>query len=148
LGRAIPFLGFLFLAQTSGNDDPIQNGKNRFCPDFDPNYLSAFNTDTKSDDKEYILVSHYTSKDNAKKIMADGKIKPSKWEVNVFAMLEPSKKKEAYNAGAIDTEVKITFKVKKSEIIKDPGTDQPKAVMFIESGAVDLKGRDPVVIDN
>ena len=63
-------------------------------------------------------------------------------------MAEPANAKEAENAGANYTEVKILLEVNKSEVIKDPGTTQPKALMFKNSGSIYILNRNPVVIEN
>ena len=97
---------------------------------------------------DMMVVAHYTSKECAMEIMSSEMIEPSKWESNVFVMAEPASPKEAENAGAKYTDVKIMFLVSKSEVIKDPGTEQPKALMFKNSGPINISNRAPLVIEN
>ncbi len=40
------------------------------------------------------------------------------------------------------------LEVNKSEVIKDPGTTQPKALMFKNSGSIYILNLNPVVIEN
>lgn len=63
-------------------------------------------------------------------------------------MEEPATIKDAENAGAKYTDAKIMFIVKRSEIMQDPGTDQPKARMFINSGDISITERCPIILEN
>ena len=98
--------------------------------------------------KNLIVVAHYTSAECAKKILESGVIEPSKWESNVFLMAEPASAKEAESAGAKYTEGKIMFLADRAEVTKDLGTDQPKALMFKSPGAINIKDRAPVFVEN
>src|SRR5574344_3045111 len=109
--------------------------------------FSISNTRTKTENGN-ILVSHYTSKEAADEIMSSGVIEPGKWEAYVFAMKEPATAKEAENAGANSTEVKITFEVNANEVIKDKGTSQKKTVQFTIPGPIYIENRNPVVTEN
>ena len=78
-------------------------------------------------DKPKPRLGHYTSMEDALKIQETGILKPksNSWEGHVYAMLEPSTVQQAIDAGATQTEVKVTFDMSPSWVIDQPYTDRP-----------------------
>jgi len=97
--------------------------------------------------KDKILVSHYTSIENAKNIMASQVIKPGYGEAYVYVMLGKSSPKEAEKAGALYTDARIEMKVNPNEIMPDIGKSEAgkNAFMFVNPGAVQISNKEAKV---
>jgi len=106
-----------------------------------------------SNDDGTIIVSHYTSKEGAEKILESGEIRSSVREQHVYVFRGKVNAETAADAGAVHTNARIIFNARISELELDPeqamrfknpslGRFIPEALRFRVPGSISLAERD------
>ena len=101
---------------------------------------------TKEKDEKGVVVAHYTSKENAEKILTSGIINNSSDTPYVEVMTIDATSKDALESGARYAEVRIILTVPADRITKaNEFANNPRALRFVTPGKQNIKFYNPTL---